>query len=165
MARPRGEGPITLSVLDRLIDLDPKRSEEVPLTRSQSLRELKTSVCRDLEWLFNTRQTLDAAEASKLIRNSLYAYGLPDLSSFSVASILERKRLSQSLEEAIRLFEPRIMNPRVTLISTQAERVQQIRFLVEGLLRVDPAPEPISFDTVLDMSKGEYQVPGESNAR
>jgi len=163
--RNRGDGPITLSVLDRLIDDDPKRSEELPLTRSQSLRELKSSVCRDLEWLFNSRQSMDAPDTSKQVRNSLYAYGLPDISSLSVSNIRDRKRLSQILEEAVRLFEPRILNPRVVLASTEDGKIQKVRFIIEGLLRVDPAPEPVSFDTVLDMASGEYEVPGDASAR
>jgi type VI secretion system protein ImpF len=165
MARVKGDGPITLSVLDRLIDLDPKRSEELPLSRSQSLREFKASVCRDLEWLLNSRQPLNVSQAGKLVRNSLYAYGLPDITSLSVSNMRDRKRLSQALEEAVRLFEPRILNPRVILASTEEGKLQRMRFIIEGLLRVDPSPEPVSFDTVLDMASGQYKVPGEASAR
>lgn len=161
----RGEGPITLSVLDRLIDLDPKRSQEVPLTRSQSLRELKANVCRDLEWLFNSRQPLEVPQVGKLLKCSLFAYGLPDISTLTTSSVRDRKRLSQALEEAIKLFEPRILNGRVILASTEEGKVQRLRFIIEGLLRVDPSPEPVSFDTVLDLSSGEYKVPGDNSAR
>ena len=165
MPRGKGDGPITLSVLDRLVDADPKRSQELPLNRSQSLREFKASVCRDLEWLFNSRQPLEAPEVSKTLRNSLFCYGLPDITSLSVSSMRDRKRLSQALEEAVRAFEPRILNPRVTLASTEVGKVQRLRFIIEGLLRVDPSPEPISFDTVLDIASGEYKVPGDASAR
>jgi type VI secretion system protein ImpF len=163
--RGRGDGPITLSILDRLIDDDPKRSEELPLTRSQSLRELKVSVCRDLEWLFNSRQALDAPDTPKQVRTSLYSYGLPDITSFSVSNVKERKRLSQVLEEAVRLFEPRILNPKVILITTEEGKLQRVRFVIEGLLRVDPAPEPVSFDTSLNMANGEYEVGADGVAR
>ena len=165
MARPRGDGPITLSIIDRLTDLDPKRSEELPLSRSQSLREFKASVCRDLEWLFNSRQPIEAPDTGKQVRNSVFAYGLPDISSMSVSNMRDRKRLSQALEEAVRIFEPRILNARVTLASTEDGKVQRLRFIIEGLLRVDPSPEPVSFDTVLDMTSGEYKVPGDAGAR
>jgi predicted component of type VI protein secretion system len=29
---------------------------------------------------------------------------------------------------------------------------------VQGLMRINPAPEEISFDTVLELSSGEYTV-------
>src|ERR1022692_61546 len=64
MAKRDISGPVTLSVLDRLIDKDPKVSMEVPLTRAQSLRELKIAIKRDLEWLLNTRRTIDPAPDS-----------------------------------------------------------------------------------------------------
>lgn len=165
MARPRGDGPVTLSVLDRLIDLDPKRSEELPLSRSQSLSKLKASVCRDLEWLFNTRQPLEAPTLNKSLKNSLYCYGLPDISSMSVASMRDRKKLTLAMEEAVKLFEPRILNPRITMAVTEEGKVQRLKFIIEGLLRVDPGPEPVSFDAVLDVASGEYKVPGDSSAR
>lgn len=165
MARAKGEGPITLSVMDRLIDLEPKNSRELPFTRAQSLRELKANVCRDLEWLFNSRQPMDAPQCGKLVKASLYAYGLPDISSLSISNMRDRKRLSAALEEAVRLFEPRILNPRVLLASTEEGKMQRVRFIIEGLLRVDPSPEPVSFDTVLDMASGEYKVPGDAGAR
>lgn len=165
MARTKGDGPVTLSVLDRLIDLDPKRSEELPLNRSQSFREFKASVCRDLEWLFNSRQPLETPELGKLLKSSVYAYGLPDITSMSVSSMRDRKKLTAAMEEAVKLFEPRILNPRITMAVTEEGKIQRLRFIIEGLLRVDPSPEPVSFDAVLDVSSGEYKVPGDSSAR
>jgi predicted component of type VI protein secretion system len=32
-------------------------------------------------------------------------------------------------------------------------------------LRIDPSPERVSFDTVLDVASGQYVVQGESGAR
>ena len=34
----------------------------------------------------------------------------------------------------------------------------------EGMLMMDPTPELVSFDTVLQLSSGEYQVKGEQSA-
>jgi predicted component of type VI protein secretion system len=33
-----------------------------------------------------------------------------------------------------------------------------LRFRIEGLARIDPAPEQVTFDTVLELTSGEYQV-------
>ena len=49
MARTDSNIRITPSVLDRLIDYDPRESRESPKSRSASLMELKASVRRDLE--------------------------------------------------------------------------------------------------------------------
>jgi predicted component of type VI protein secretion system len=36
--------------------------------------------------------------------------------------------------------------------------MQAVRFHVEAMLLIDPAPERIAFDTVLEISKGAYSV-------
>ena len=60
MARIENESVVTQSVLERLIDREPDAKQEPALTRSQSVRLLKASVRRDLEWLLNTRQSPNA---------------------------------------------------------------------------------------------------------
>ena len=85
MARRDATGPVTLSVLDRLIDRDPKNRSEIPLSRAQSLRELKLALKRDLEWLLNTRKTIDPSpDSARETVRSVYHYGFEDISSKSV---------------------------------------------------------------------------------
>lgn len=161
----RGDAPVTLSLLDRLIDEDLKRSGEVHLTRSQSVRKLRDAVRRDLEWLLNTRQPIVPAADGSELQDSLYMYGLPDITSLSVANIRDRQRLAQAIQAAVVKFEPRIANPRVSLVTTGDDKVPALRFAIEGMLRIDPNPEHVSFDTVLELSSGEYKVQGETRAR
>jgi len=164
MAKNRSDGPVTLSVLDRLID-DPNVSEDVFLTRSKSLRELKQAVRRDLEWLLNTRHPVVEVPEGTEVRNSVFMYGLPDITSMTVRSTRDRKRLTESIQAAVAKFEPRLANVRVSLVTVADEKVPSLRFVIEGLLRVDPSPEQVSFDTVLELSSGEYKVQGEAGAR
>jgi type VI secretion system protein ImpF len=57
----------------------------------------------------------------------------------------------------IRQFEPRLANVQ---ISQQDDpiKTRRMRFRIEASLLVDPAPERISFDTVLQLSSGEYVI-------
>lgn len=161
MAKVRAEGPITLSVLDRLIDEKPNLSFEPPKPRAQSLRELRAAVRRDIEWLLNSRQPVQPVpEGCDEVAASLYNYGLPDITSANLASPDGRLRLVRAMEAALTQFEPRLANVRVVLNSASGEKTPQIRFTVEGLLRIDPAPESVSFDTLLEVSNGEYKVQG-----
>ena len=165
MARNRGDGPVTLSIVDRLIDEDPRTSQEVPLTRAQSLRAFKSAVRRDLEWLLNTRHPVVPPPEESEVEKSLYMYGLPDITSMSASNIRDRQRLIRSIEETLELFEPRIANPKVTMTSPGDEKVPALRFVIEGMLRVDPSPEHVTFDTFLELSSGEYKVQGDAGAR
>lgn len=165
MARAAAESPVTLSVLDRLIDLDPRNQSEVPLTRAQSLRRLKAALKRDLEWLLNTRRTIqEAPESSPGLEHSLYNYGLPDFTTLNLRSTRDQHRITKMLESAVSTFEPRIGGVRITM-EPVPDNARLLRFIIEGLLRIDPAPERISFDTMLELASGQYQVRGEPSAR
>ena len=152
------DGPVTLSVLDRLIDQEPERKLELPLSRVQSLRDLKAAVQRDLEWLLNTRRMIvPVPDSLKELHHSVFMYGLPDISSLSLSSSNDQETLLRSIKQAINLFEPRLANVKVVLEPATNE-VRVIRFGIEALLRLDPAPQPVFFDTVLEPVSGQYQI-------
>ncbi len=140
---------MSLSVLDRLIDLDPRVFQEPPKSRSTSLHELKQAVRRDLEWLLNTRchtEVLD--DRLEEAPRSVAFYGLPDFTAVSVRNHNEQKRMTKAIENAIRLFEPRFLSLKVSL-EPISEVAQQLRFRIEATLDIEPTPEPIVFDSVL----------------
>jgi len=149
---------ITQSVLDRLLDDDPKTPSEPTPTRSQSFRQLKAALKRDLEWLLNTRRTpQEVAEGFRECNRSVLVYGLPDTSAMTVGSSKDRATLLNLLEETVAIFEPRLLSVTVHMEGV-ANSTRVVKFRIEGLLNVDPAPEHVSFDTVLELSSGEYEV-------
>lgn len=149
------------SLLDRLLDDQPASSQESVLNRSQNVRALKRSVGRDLEALLNTRREAledlsdDFAELSRSILN----YGLPDFTAFNLLSQIDRARARRYLEAAITTFESRLARVNVSL-EPPRELDRALRFRVNALLRVDPAPEPVTFDAVLRLNTQEYLVQG-----
>jgi type VI secretion system protein ImpF len=131
--------------------------------RFQNLREFKKAVARDLEALLNTRQeTLEElpTEFTEVSR-SLLAYGLPDFTSLSPSNFNDRSRIQWALEQAITTFEPRLDRVRVILAPLRPHD-QTVRFCVEALLQVEPAPEPVTFDAMLHIHTQEYVVRGEN---
>ena len=62
-----------------------------------------------------------------------------------------------AIAACLRTYEPRLIDVHVTLEGSDTED-RRLRFHIEGNLRLDPAPEEISFDTVLELSSGEYKV-------
>jgi len=165
MAKKERQGGLLESVLDRLTDTEPDNRHEVGPGRAQSFRQLKASLRRDLEWLLNTRRMIvPVPEYAKELPYSLFVYGLPDLTSFSSQSERDQQELLQIMESVIGIFEPRLLSPAVTMLPmTDTTRV--LRFQIEGLLRGDPAPERVVFDTVFDPVNGQYQVGQEYSAR
>lgn len=153
MARATTETLVTQSVLDRVLTV-----EEWPSTRSQSLRFFKDALRRDLEWLLNSRQPpMPELADYPAARASVINYGLPDITSLGLLSASDHKSLRQAIEVCIRNFEPRLTDVHVTLESSDTVD-RRLRFHIEGNMKLDPAPEEVSFDTVLELTSGEYKV-------
>ena len=162
MAKADPDLAVTPSVLDRLIDFDPNVSSDPPANRSQSVRQLKASLRRDLEWLLNTRRNPDEVpETYQELFRSLYNYGLPDLTSMGLNSPRDRQRLLRMVEQTIEIFEPRLLSVRVRVLDNSGSGPRILHFQIDALLKMDPAPEQILFDTVLQLNSGEFNVKGD----
>lgn len=158
MANPKLIKNVQQGILDRLVDLEPENRYEVPMSRAESVRQLRLAVKRDLEWLLNsTRMPIEVPESCGEIENSVLFYGLPDISSIST-HFSSQLALQRSLEKAIETFEPRLTRARVTSRGKFRATTQSVTFHVEAILLMDPVPERFSFDTVLELSKGAYTV-------
>jgi type VI secretion system protein ImpF len=150
---------VTLSILDRLVDDEPDVSLEAIPTRTQSVRQLKDGLRRDLEWLLNTRRVaVPPSEALKEVNRSLYLYGLPDFTSYALNSPKDQAKLVRFLHTTVKLFEPRLANVKIVALEGPAGKTRTLRFRIDGLLIMDPAPEHVSFDTVLELTSGQYEV-------
>jgi len=158
MSRKDNELRVTLSVFDRLLDFEPNISTEPPKSRSRSLEQLKQAVRRDLEWLLNTRRTLlDLPDTMEETSNSLAVYGLRDLTGISIKNHAIQKELVEDVEKTIRIFEPRFLELKVSL-EPVGHTDKQLKFKIDGRLDVEPVPEPIVFDTILELGSGDFEV-------
>jgi type VI secretion system protein ImpF len=162
MDKRDNEPALLPSIIDRLIDDEPGNSREPELNRPQSLHRLKSALKRDLEWLLNSRQhgLEEIPPGCDEVSRSLLTYGLPDFTSAVVSSSQNRREIRRALEVAITDFEPRLRGVKVRLLS-ESEQERSLHFRIEGRLELKPNPEPVSFDTVLQIHSGEYIVRGE----
>jgi type VI secretion system protein ImpF len=148
-----------LSVLDRLIDEEPDKLRDPPLSHAETLETLRRSVRRDLEALLNARRrwrSWDQGYAE--LGLSPLGYGISDFSSGAFNDPRRREWLRAEVEQTIRRFEPRLVGLRVTLLDPKEELEATLRLRIEGLLRAEPAPDPIAFDTLVDAATAEVRV-------
>ena len=158
MAKPTPDQDLVPSILDRLIDLEPKSSRESQAQRTTRIRDLKRSVRRDLEWLLNSRQILvDVPRSMGHLRDSVLTYGLPDFTHVNLAAPGDRERLLKTIEQAVARFEPRLSQVHVTLQEAR-EFERSIHFRIDAELLVDPEPEPITFDSALELPTKAFTV-------
>ena len=165
MARSQGDVSVTLSVLDRLIDWNRRAQVEAPLSRSQSVRLLKAAVRRDLEWLLNTRRIAEPRRSPQRTQ--------------SLALLLRTSRLLQlchgiaggpgeilrQILATIKLFEPRLGSVRIVPLDSRQPECKSCGLRIEGMLLMDPVPEPVSFDTVIELKSGVCRLSGGADAR
>jgi len=160
MAINSGFGDLGLmpSVLDRLIDMEPKITTEPAGNRFSTLEDLKIAVRRDLEWLLNTRKMVaDIPEALEELKRSVVTYGVPDISGVHIEHKVESANLKTGIENAIRIFEPRFLDVVATL-EPLSSTDRQLRFRIEATLDLDPVPEAMVFDTVMQLGSGVFAV-------
>jgi type VI secretion system protein ImpF len=149
----------TPSILDRVVH-DPS---DQAFDRRYELRDLKLAVARDLEALLNTRRELLEELTADYVEtaHSLLTYGLPDFSGLNLGNHADRTRVRRLLEEAIVDSEPRLERVRVS-VEDPRPFDRGLRFRIEAVLRVKPAPEPVSFDAVLQLATQECRVEGQA---
>jgi type VI secretion system protein ImpF len=159
MTRPQADQPLVPSVLDRLLDDQPDAREEPSRTRGQVLRELKQSVRRDLENLLNTRwRCMTWPESLEELARSLANYGVPDVTGADLGSNEKRQSFLKPLQTAIGLFEPRLKNVEITVLDNTEPLDRVLRFRIRALLQVEPAPEPVVFDSAVQPITGGVEV-------
>ncbi|HEV3438822.1 MAG TPA: type VI secretion system baseplate subunit TssE [Gemmata sp.] len=157
----RFDQPLVPSVLDRLLDDDPGVTSEPPRNRSQLLREMKLAVRRDIENLLNSRRrNVSLPPRLPELTQSLLSYGVADFSGTGPATSKQREAFCRVLEEIIRLNEPRLLEVRVELAANPEPGDRTLRFRIDALLRADPAPEPVIFDSALEPVSHTFAVQG-----
>jgi type VI secretion system protein ImpF len=158
MSEPGRNAPA--SILDRLIDLDPGATRESVPFRLQDIRQVKTSVVRDLENLLNTKWLVaEPPGAFRNLRESLWLYGLRDFSADNPKAPAVRQQLRREIERTISRFEPRLRSVSVQL-DAESEKERTLRFRISAMLIVEPLSEPVTFDTVLDVNRAQFKVTG-----
>jgi type VI secretion system protein ImpF len=134
------------SLLDRLLG----SSSNGQAATYISMNELRDSVQRDLQNLLNTRiRFLSTDIQLSEVHDSMFNYGLPDLTSLQLTSEQGRQEFAAWIERSIKRYEPRFKTVEVTP-KPGKEEADGITFRVDGVLYADPAPEDVSFDSVID---------------
>ncbi len=160
MAAGEHQGAIVLSLIDRLIDMDPGSEREALPNQWEQMRECKAALCRDLTALLNTRRAQEDFPADfEDATNSLLSFGLPDFTAYDLRNGIEQERLRRSMERAVRQFEPRLA--RVTVTIDEPDPLRPIlQFQISAMLRVEPAVEPVVFDVTLQRESRRIAVTG-----
>ncbi|EQD40707.1 type VI secretion system lysozyme-related protein, partial [mine drainage metagenome] len=97
------------SLLDRLTDDEPGKSDESRERRVISATRLRDCVTRDISWLLNcVNMDIDGELADyPEVRRSVLNFGIPDLTGMAMSGV-DAGMLERQIREAILAFEPRL---------------------------------------------------------
>lgn len=146
-------------LFDRLVDRDPWLRREVGRPqRTLDRRGLRESVRLELERLFNTRCPFPAHRLADRPR-SVIDYGVPEVTGFSARNVEDRDRLAELFRRAVEAFEPRLQDVRIRLEPVPGDDLSLAGY-VEGFLRTDGVPEPVSFLVAVETRTGKVEIDG-----
>lgn len=154
-------------LLDRLTDDEPGVSQESRDRRVISVQQLRRGVLRDMEWLLNSssRFTPDEAAEFPLAAASVVNYGLPDLCGLTASSV-DPKQIERMVQNAILMFEPRVMRRSVAVEAVARPDdmgPNAVAFVIRGQLWAQPMPEPLYVKTDVDLETGHCSVEDRPN--
>jgi type VI secretion system protein ImpF len=127
--------------------------------RRISMARLRECVCRDLATLLSST-SLDAAydlSALAEVRRSVLNYGMPSLAGRSVKS-LDLRRIARIVEDAIKQFEPRLTQVRVTPDAERADDEHEFHLRIDAELWSQPAVQRLVLRTRISTESGQATV-------
>jgi type VI secretion system protein ImpF len=155
MAKVESHPGLKASIIDRLIDPD---SDGTTWRLGYSVEQMVDSVRHDLEDLLNTHSNYsDLPPEFVEVRNSIVAFGIPDLVSNHAAGPIAIERIRTTLEQTIARFEPRLASVRAKILKPEQGTLLKLEFEIHATLRVDPSPD-VAFITILKLTTGETTI-------
>lgn len=154
--RPRRAGS---SILDRLMDDRPDQELDRPRRLSETVSDLRDAIHRDVEALLNARRPWRSVwTAWPALQTSPAAYGISDFTAGALGDEAAREALRAEIEAAICRFEPRLASVRVQLSTPDAPLSATLVLRIDAMLLVEPQPEPVSFDTIVEAATADITV-------
>lgn len=145
------------SLLDKLLGAINESSSAA--SPGIGLDQVKASVARDVEVLLNARpgHTPEHLSGHPQVAHSLLTFGLHDVSSCSLASDRDRRRIAEAIACALRDHEPRLHDVHVAVRDNAAPGTA-LCFTIQAFLQLTPSVEPVAFDAVLQPGSNRYAV-------
>lgn len=163
MVELKAQDRLQPSLLDRLTDDQPEKTQEPVDKRVLSLSKLRDSVLRDLNWLFNCTQYSAGQDLSDYprVESSVINYGLPAFSGFT-ASSMDVRAMEIAIRRAIIQFEPRLLPDSVRvkgrLSEDESNQHNVLSFDIECRLWALPAPIALYLRSDIDLESGRNAV-------
>lgn len=150
------------SLLDRLTDDEPGKTEESREKRVISATRLRDCVSRDISWLLNCANMESSEDLGDYpeVARSVLNFGIPDLTGVALSGI-DAESLQRQIRKAILAFEPRLSSDtlRITVNAKPARMDNQaLTFNIDSEMWAQPIPLNLYLKTEVDLETGAFKV-------
>ncbi len=150
------------SLLDRLTDNEPDKTQESRRQRVLSLRQIRDGVTRDLAWLLNTGklEAVQDLEYYPRVASSVLNYGIPELTGHTSSSV-DIRWVERMLHRCILEYEPRLLPETVKVRAVVVDEKMShnaVSFEIEGTLWAQPTPIQLFLKTDMDLETSQVKV-------
>lgn len=114
---------------------------------------LQASIGNEIATLLNTRCGLTMAEFLQC-QGTVLEFGIPDFSSLSCRSSDDLASVSQAVQHAIALFEPRLSHTQVVAIHDDSGPRGRAKLQISGAVRLGMTLRRVDFDIPVNLSDG-----------
>jgi type VI secretion system protein ImpF len=114
---------------------------------------LQASIANEIASLLNTRCSLTMAEFLQC-QGTVLDFGIPDFSSLSCRSTDDLATVSQAVQHAIELFEPRLSHAQVVAMQDESGHRGQAKLQISGAVRLGMVLRRVDFDIPVNLSDG-----------
>ena len=147
------------SILDRLMDDHPDQPSDRPRRSPEAMADLRRAIHRDVEALLNARRPWRSVWIDRpTLQMSPVAFGLSDFTAGILSDRDAQESLRMEIETVIRRFEPRLAAVQVQLSTPDAPLSATLALRIDAMLLVEPQPEPVSFDTIVEAATADVTV-------
>lgn len=158
------------SLLDRLIDPEPRLLSEPAASRVLSRQQLRQAVLRDLSWLFNATRPEPEPRSERqadgqlwrvnaLARRSVLNFGMPAFSGQTLSSV-DIPYIRRAVADCIKTFEPRI-DPNTLVVDIKVDRENHhntMQMTIRGLMWNQPVPLELLLAADVDFETGTTRL-------
>jgi type VI secretion system protein ImpF len=150
------------SLLDRLTDNEPQKTDESRDQRVLSLARLRECVIRDLTWLLNTERLPKSEKIEDYpdANQSVINFGIPSLTGASSSGV-DNDALEKAVLVAIYAYEPRLIPGTVSVKSVRGVdqmNLNALMFEIEADLWAQPVPLHLYLQTEVDLETGHFSA-------
>lgn len=150
------------SLLDRLTDDEPGKTEESREKRVISATRLRDCVSRDISWLLNcvNMEGSENLDDYPEVTHSVLNFGIPDLTGVALSGI-DAEALQRQIKQAILAFEPRLTSNTLRItVNAKTSRMdsQALTFNIDSEMWAQPIPLNLYLKTEVDLETGAFKV-------